>query len=709
MNRCAHCYGDLPEFAVFCPHCARADEPDFTQLINQTIGDRYRIYRRLGQGGLSTVFAATDLQTDNVVVVKVSDPAQLVQRELSYAIDADSARNYWGEMLERMRREAETLAEIDHPNIVRFYDTGLIGEDLRFVVMEFLRGRMLREEMNAKGKLEPSDAIRITLEICEALREVHARDIVHRDISPRNIFIAESGETNQSAIKLIDFGIAKFPQPPGAPPFTQHSILSGTVAYASPEQCQSREVDHRSDIYSLGVVLYEMVTGQRPFVGRTPTEIALKQIQAEPVPPGQLNPGLAASLERVILRALAKDPDERQQSAEVLAEELRTSERQVFISLQPFQSLEAAAIGGGQDVEEEGGNTIDRAQLVRRRRRRVALAAAALVLVAAATGILFGKNWLVSRFPELSQLGSSPANILPSPSPSDSPGPSTSDPDSLELAAQLPADNVAVAAGNRSAQSSSAANSTKLPDAKPTASVNPNAVAKAPAKPTPAPPPSPKQAAAAATPPAVAKAQPGVRTTPTPTAAANVPQAKPSPVNRPQVAQTSQPSHDNSEPKQNASNQSRNSADRSADNDPPPAGRRDRIAANRDREDDNSRRDQTLRRPNSQKPNPQSNSSDADADNDAQDREDSQQLGPKLIQWSGSVNREREVTIDLPGVPGTLEIPRVYRNRVGVVEPPSGSNRWRCAKLRVFGQGGVSFVVRWWPTVRNFAHLNAQK
>jgi serine/threonine protein kinase len=245
MNRCAHCYGDLPDFAVFCPHCAHAYEPDFGRMLNQTIGERYRLYRRLGQGGLSTVFAATDLQTDDVVVVKVSDPAQLVQRELSYAIDAEAARNYWGEMLERMRREAETLAAIDHPNIVQFYDTGLIGDDLRFVVMEFLRGRMLRDELDAKGRLEPAAAIRIALEICEALREVHARGIVHRDISPRNVMLYdEVGETGRRGdrekgrfgkdesppvprspsppvlrAKLIDFGIAKFPQPSGAPPF----------------------------------------------------------------------------------------------------------------------------------------------------------------------------------------------------------------------------------------------------------------------------------------------------------------------------------------------------------------------------------------------------------------------------------------------------------------------------------------------------------
>jgi len=290
MTRCARCSGELPPFAVFCPHCAQAHEPDFDQLTNLTIDGRYRIYRRLGRGGLSTIFGATDLETDRIVVVKISDPAQLVRREMSYAIDANNARDYWAEMLERMRREAETLAGIDHPNIVRFYGTELIGDDLRYVVMEFLRGRTLREEIDRRGSFESLWACRIALEIANALSEVHSRGIVHRDISPRNIFLCED------SVKLIDFGIAKFPQPPGAPPFTRHSSLIGAVAYASPEQCGSRPVDLRSDIYSLGAALYEMLTGERPFNGRTPTEIALKQIQSEPKPPRDINPAIPPRL-----------------------------------------------------------------------------------------------------------------------------------------------------------------------------------------------------------------------------------------------------------------------------------------------------------------------------------------------------------------------------------------------------------------------------
>src|SRR5262249_12304583 len=161
----------------------------FDELVDLTIDGRYRVYRRLGQGGLSTIFAATDLETDNVVAIKISDPAQLVFRAMNYAIDSARARDYWDEMLERMRREAETLSMPDHPNIVRFDGTGMINDDLRYVVMEFLRGRTLRDEIDSDGAFEPSKAVNVALEVASALIEVHARGIVHRDINPRNIMI----------------------------------------------------------------------------------------------------------------------------------------------------------------------------------------------------------------------------------------------------------------------------------------------------------------------------------------------------------------------------------------------------------------------------------------------------------------------------------------------------------------------------------------
>src|SRR5258706_9930700 len=137
MSRCTRCFGEVPELAVFCPNCSQPHEPVFGQLLNRVIGDRYQIYRRLEKGGLSTVFTAIDLSTDEIVVVKVSDPSHLTKRELTYALDDTTARSYWAEMLERMRREAETLTQLRHPHIVELYGTGTITAELRYVVMEY--------------------------------------------------------------------------------------------------------------------------------------------------------------------------------------------------------------------------------------------------------------------------------------------------------------------------------------------------------------------------------------------------------------------------------------------------------------------------------------------------------------------------------------------------------------------------------------------
>jgi serine/threonine-protein kinase len=701
MNRCARCSGKLTPLAVFCPHCAQTHEPDFDQLINQTIGERYRIYRRLGQGGLSTIFAATDLETDRVVVIKVSDPAGLVRREMSYTIDAEQARGYWAEMLERMRREAETLTGIDHPNIVRFYGAGSINDDLRYVAMEFLRGRTLRDEIDECGSMESSRAVGIALEITAALGEVHSRGIVHRDINPRNIFIARATDGSndadqsaigasrgpQSAIKLIDFGIAKFPQPPGAPPFTQHSRLSGTVAYASPEQCGGRPVDHRSDIYSLGVVLYEMLTGQRPFDGRTPTEIALKQIQAEPKPLRAINPATPARLEKAVLRALAKNPDERQQSVEEMADEMRASLNQIIIPLPSPEVDEFDVTMAGGEAEDildnDGGSVEDGLKVVRRRRRRFAAAAAALLLVAFASALLFGWHSIASR----SKATEENASATASSSPHASPSVIGSDADSLELAAGMSSQGIGgnpVAPSPAPSTSTSAAPSASQPQgASPRASntaANNKATTRAKAiPPTPAPVPTP----------APPKAQPQMPPALAP--AVEIARA-PQPTSEPDLAQAPRKERDNDGAWRRENDGANNNPNQSPDAD---AGRHS------DRNDDQYSSRNRRRDPGNYPP---------DRPNRDDDVEDyPERIGPKLIQWNGRVNREREITIEMPGVPGTVEIPRAYRHRVGVVEPPNADNRWRCAVLRVFGRGHVSIVIRWWPAVSRYARLSARR
>jgi len=680
MNLCSRCSGELPAFAAFCPHCAKVHEPNFDDLISLTIDGRYRIYRRLGQGGLSTIFAATDLGSDSVVAIKFSDPAQLVVRAMNYAMDAAQTRDYWDEMLERMRREAETLATIDHPNIVRFEGTGMINDDLRYVVMEFLRGHTLRDEIDRNGAFEPSRVAGVALEVTSALIEVHGRGIVHRDINPRNIMIADY------AIKLIDFGIAKFPQPPGAPPFTQHSTLAGTVAYASPEQCASYPLDHRSDIYSLGVVLYEMATGRCPFTGRTPTEVALKQIQSEPKTPRSINPAISVAVERTILRALAKNPDDRQQSAEELSEELRKSLNQILIPL-AVTNTEAEdqyefgnGIAPSVDPVENEETVESNLRLVRRRRRRFAVASAATLIAVVTAAALFGWPSASSR----RQAADMSANVVASASPSPEATPGVgSDADSLELAASAPSQNNNSASASISGAQATP-DSTEQPQAANSTAPNNKAVA---IPPTPSSAPSP--------------IPPGAR-----------PQMPPAPspdiaVNRaPQLASEPDPSQGPDKERNGGAYQREND---SANGDP---NHRQSDDMNRDPDSEdgyapNRRRDNdTFNR--RRQPDPL-NRDDGDREGRDDDYNDSARIGPKLYQWSGRVNNQREITIELPGVPGTVEIPRAFRDRVGVIEPPSANNRWSCVVLRVFGRGGVSIIVRWWPAARHAVKLTARR
>ena len=369
MPRCVRCANEMPALTVFCPRCQHPHEPDFKQLINHILNQRFQLYRPLGEGGLSTVFAAIDLQTDHTVVVKVSDPRHLTQTNFNSDAERLEARQYWAEMTERMQREVAALTHIQHPNIVRVLAAGTISADLSYVVMELLRGKTLREEMNVRSPLPVREAIAIATEVATALGVIHAQGIVHRDLTPRNIFLLQKDEggrmkdefTNptssfiphpSSFVKLIDFGIAKFPKLPGAQTYTQHAVMAGTPGYASPEQFQNLAVDQRADIYSLGVMLYEMVTGEKPFTGRSATEIALKQIRDEAMRPRMLVPDLPIRLEALILRALAKDPAVRQQSAEELATELKTISARIEIPLRaPLPApLVVAAEPSGTEV-----------------------------------------------------------------------------------------------------------------------------------------------------------------------------------------------------------------------------------------------------------------------------------------------------------------------------------------------------------------------
>lgn len=260
--------------------------------------DRYELHRRLARGGMSDVYLARDLLLDRPVAVKVLFP--------EFAKDP--------KFVERFRREAKAAANLTHPNIVNVYDWGQQGETY-FIVMEYVEGRSLAEIIRADGPLDGRRAAEIATDIAAALSFAHRNGVVHRDIKPGNVLVSPQGQ-----VKVADFGIAQAMT--STTHLTQAGSVMGTATYFSPEQAQGKPVDPRSDLYSLGCVLYETLTGEPPFSGDTPVAIAYKHVQDTPVPPTQLNPRVPQPLQAITLQLLAKDPSARYASADDLRGDL---------------------------------------------------------------------------------------------------------------------------------------------------------------------------------------------------------------------------------------------------------------------------------------------------------------------------------------------------------------------------------------------------
>lgn len=246
---------------------------------------------------MADVFLADDLLLEREVAVKVLHP--------QYA--ADPA------YIQRFRHEAQAAANLNHPNIVNIYDWGNEG-DLYYIVMEYVEGRDLKEVLRREGRLLPERAAEITAEVCAALQFAHRHNLVHRDIKPHNIFL-----TNIGQVKVMDFGIAREGNGSG---FTQTGMVMGTPQYISPEQAQGLPVDGRSDIYSLGVVLYEMLTGKVPFDDPNPVTVAYRQVREDPIPPSVIDPEIPPALEAVVMKAMAKNPANRYQTAQEMKADL---------------------------------------------------------------------------------------------------------------------------------------------------------------------------------------------------------------------------------------------------------------------------------------------------------------------------------------------------------------------------------------------------
>jgi serine/threonine-protein kinase len=254
------------------------------------VDGRYRVMHRLGSGGMADVWCAEDEQLGRRVALKV-----LAGR---FAEDPEFRERFW--------REAPAAASLQHPNVVGIFDRGE-WDDTPYIAMELVRGRTLKEIVDEEGPLPPDRAIDIAKQILAAARYAHRHGVVHRDLKPQNVMVDEEGRA-----KVADFGVARA----GASEMTQTGAIIGTVQYLSPEQAQGQPVSPRSDLYAIGVVLYEMLTGRVPFTADSPVTIALKHVSEAPVPPSQINPTVSPALDAVVLRALEKDPARRFQDAD---------------------------------------------------------------------------------------------------------------------------------------------------------------------------------------------------------------------------------------------------------------------------------------------------------------------------------------------------------------------------------------------------------
>ncbi len=254
---------------------------------------RYEILNVVGRGGMGVVYKARDRETGEVVALKV----------LQSGLSADPG------VLERFKNELRLARRITHKNVCRIHEFNRSG-DLAFITMEFVDGESLRDMLRRSGKLNPELSVSVAQQVCAGLQEAHAQGVVHRDLKPENIMVDRSG-----VVKLMDFGIARSLD--GATSHT-HGII-GTPAYMAPEQAEGRPVDHRTDIYSLGLILFEMFTGTQAFQGQTLVEVVLKQIRERPPMPSALEPSLPATLEEAVLRCLKKDPERRFQSVDELS------------------------------------------------------------------------------------------------------------------------------------------------------------------------------------------------------------------------------------------------------------------------------------------------------------------------------------------------------------------------------------------------------
>ncbi|MBK7995835.1 MAG: serine/threonine protein kinase [Blastocatellia bacterium] len=337
MKICPQCQRQFENNIAFCAFDGQqlviSSKED--ALVGRLIDYKYQLHERIARGGTGSVYRGTHLQLNMPIAIKI--------------LHAETAQDFTS--VERCRREAYAAMQIRHPNAIAVMDFGVTPDGLVYVVMEFLVGKTLRQKIKENRYPSLVEVNETIQQICAALSVAHRHKIIHRDLKPENIFVHKDGELE--IVKVLDFGIAKFKDisSEDAMQLTRQGIVIGTPYYMSPEQCYGKEVDARSDIYSLGIMLYELLAGRLPFLGQSHTAIAVKQARETPRPIYEIRSNIPPVLNAVVMHALEKSPSNRPATIEIFAQELAAamkaiSEKEfmkVFLEASE-QDLEAAIL-----------------------------------------------------------------------------------------------------------------------------------------------------------------------------------------------------------------------------------------------------------------------------------------------------------------------------------------------------------------------------
>lgn len=312
MPACPYCMKSLEQVVIekesFCPFCGNRlpKTGDKNEFIGRKIGGHYLITEKLGEGGMGYVFKAKHTMLDKAVAIKV--------------LREDFADN--PDAFERFRREAKNTSRLNHPNAVIMNDFGQTEDNLVYIILEYIDGRDLKQLLGSDGPFQEGRAVPIFIQICDVLEEAHDQGIIHRDLKSENIMLCERAR-NKDFVKVLDFGIAKLMDVGGRTTggtLTQKGVVFGTPQYMCPEQVQGQKMDQRSDIYSLGIIMYEVLTGTVPFDASNPVDIMVKQVKERPEPIKKKN--VSSSLEKIIMKCIEKKPQNRFQNIRELKEAL---------------------------------------------------------------------------------------------------------------------------------------------------------------------------------------------------------------------------------------------------------------------------------------------------------------------------------------------------------------------------------------------------